>query len=207
MSQDFTYSSLQEIVQVAERFEKIHPPTMLEWKHSPASAMSIDVNKTCQTTSFPPCGFCKKTNHLEKNCFHNRLCVTQPSSYQQHVTPKPLSQPSRKPGNFKTICINFHSMTNANCEQPNNQCSYGRQHKCLVSQKWGCKRISHTKSPNTVQKPALARGNVHTPEMLPDVQAKIDQLTSTGLSLSSCVSKPANNTHAVTQVMTSSLHN
>ena len=31
VSRDFTYSSLQEIVQVAERFEKIHPPTTSEW--------------------------------------------------------------------------------------------------------------------------------------------------------------------------------
>ena len=79
VSRDFTYSSLQEIVQVAERFEKIHLPTTPEWKHSPTLAMSIDVNKTRQTTSFPPCGFCKKTNHLEKNCFHNPLRVTRPS--------------------------------------------------------------------------------------------------------------------------------
>ena len=57
VSRDFTYSSMQEIVQVAERFEKIHPPTTLEWKHSPTSAMSIDVNKIRQPTSFPPCGF------------------------------------------------------------------------------------------------------------------------------------------------------
>ena len=66
VSRDFTYSSMQKIVQVAERFEKIHPPTTSDRKHSPTSAMSIDVNKTRQTTSFPPCGFCKKTNHLEK---------------------------------------------------------------------------------------------------------------------------------------------
>ena len=95
-------------------------------------------------------------------------------------------------------------MANANCEQPNNQCSYGRQHKCLVCQKWGCKRINHTKSPNTVQKPALARVNLHTPETSPDIQAKIDQLTSTVSNLSSCVSKLANNAQAVTQVTTSS---
>ena len=204
VSRDFTYSSLQEIVQVAERFEKIHPPTMSEWKHNTTSAMSIDVNKTRQTTSFPPCVFCKKTNHSEKNCFHNPLRVTRPSSYQQHVPSKPVSQPLPKPGNFKTICINFNSMANANCEQPNNQCSYGRQHKCLVCQKWGCKRINHTKSPNTVQKPALARVNLHTPETSPDIQAKIDQLTSTVSNLSSCVSKLANNAQAVTQVTTSS---
>ena len=95
-------------------------------------------------------------------------------------------------------------MANANCEQPNNQCSYGRQHKCFVCQRWGCKKINHTNSPNTVQKPALARVNVHTPEMSPDIQAKIDQLTSTVSHLSSCVSKLANNIHAVTQVTTSS---
>ena len=41
VSRDFTYSSLQEIVQVAERFEKIHPPTTSEWKHSTTSAMSM----------------------------------------------------------------------------------------------------------------------------------------------------------------------
>ena len=75
VSRDFTYSSLQEIVQVAERFEKIHPLTMSEWKHSPISAMSIDVNETSQTTSFLPCGFCKKPSHLEMNCFHTILCV------------------------------------------------------------------------------------------------------------------------------------
>ena len=91
-------------------------------------------------------------------------------------------------------------MANANCEQPNNRCSYGRQHKCLACQQWGCKRINHTKSPNTVQKPALARVNVHTTETSPDIQAKIDQLTSTVSNLSSCVSKLANNAHAVTQV-------
>ena len=71
-------------------------------------------------------------------------------------------------------------------------------------QKWGCKRINHTKSPNTVQTPALARVNVHTPETSPDIQAKIDQLTSTVSNLSSCVSKLANNTQAVTQVTSSS---
>ena len=164
----------------------------------------MEVNKTCQTTSFPPCGFCKKTNHLKKNCFHNPLRVTCPPSSQQYVTLKPVNQPFPKPGNFKTICINFNSMANANCEQPNNQCSYGQQHKCLVCQKWGCKRINHTKSPNTVQKPALARVNVHTPETSPDIQAKINQLTSTVSNLSSCVSKLENNAQAVMQVTTSS---
>ena len=125
---------------MAERFEKIYPRTTSEWKHSPTLAMSIDVNKTRQMTSFPPCRFCKKTNHLEKNCFHNPLGVTRPSSYQQHVTSKPVSQPLPTPGNFKTICINFNSMANTNCEQPNNQCSYGRQHKCLFCQKMGLQR-------------------------------------------------------------------
>ena len=95
-------------------------------------------------------------------------------------------------------------MTNANCEQPNNQCSYGQQHKCPVCQKRGCERINHTKSPNTVQKQALARVNVHTPETSPDIQAKINQLTSTVSNLLSCVSKLVNNAHAVTQVTTSS---
>ena len=167
--------------------------------------MSIDVNKTRQTTSFPPCGFCKKTNHLEKNCFHNPLRVTRPSSYQQHMTSKPVSQPLTKPGNFKTICINFNSMANASCEQPNNQCVVTDDNtKCLFCQKWGCKRINHTTSPNSVQKPALARVNVHIPKTLPDIQAKIDQLTSTASTLSSCVAKLANNTHAATQVTTSS---
>ena len=90
-------------------------------------------------------------------------------------------------------------MAYANCEQPNNHCSYGRQHKCLVCQKWGCKRINHTKSPNTVQSV-----NVHTPETSPDIQAKIDQLISTVSNLSSCVSKLANNAQAVTQATTSS---
>ena len=43
---------------------------------------------------------------------------------------------------------------------------------------------------------------MHTPETLPDIQAKIDQLTETVSNLSSCTSKLVNNTDAVIQVST-----
>ena len=53
-------------------------------------------------------------------------------------------------------------------------------------------------------KTSSGQSYVRTPETSPDIQAKIDQLSSIVSNLSSCVSKLANNAQAVTQVITSS---
>ena len=72
ISREFTYNSLQEVTQVAERYEKIHPPTVSGWQpealiSNPSAHSKPSRGNT--TPSFAPCQFCRKTNHASQNCF------------------------------------------------------------------------------------------------------------------------------------------
>ena len=84
ISREFKYADLQEIIQIAERYEKIHPPSNANWKpdalysQSTANPKSKPLLSSSKTTA---CRYCKKDSHTSNNCFF------KPTSATQHLPP------------------------------------------------------------------------------------------------------------------------
>ena len=135
ISREFTYNSLQEVIQVAERYEKIHPPTVSGWKPDALiSNLSAHSKPSRGNTppSFAPCQFCRKTNHASQNCFFKQ---EQKPSRPTGPVAQNLTKVKIPPE--QTICQKF------NQKFPNRTCSFRRQHICLVCKKPKCKKIKH----------------------------------------------------------------
>ena len=72
ISREFTYNSLQEVIQVAERYDKIHLLTVSGWKPDALISNPSAHSKPSRGNtppSFAPCQFCRKTNNASQNCF------------------------------------------------------------------------------------------------------------------------------------------
>ena len=160
ISREFTYNALQEVIQVAERYEKIHPPTFSEWKPDALiSNLSAHSKPSRGNTppSFAPCQFCRKTNHASQNCsFKQEQKPSRPTGPAAQNLAKVKTPPEQ------TICQKFNTFVKASCVLPNGTCSFRRKHKCLVCKKTKCKKIKHF--------PALSQPTVN----IADSQTNID---------------------------------
>ena len=170
-SREFKYTSLQEVVATAERYETQHPPPInkSDWQPSAMSTHSADTTLKKKLA----CRFCHKTNHLEKDCFQrNKQANTLPMKTQQIVQ-----------GQSKAICRDFNNFPHASCELSNNRCRFGRQHKCLTCGKFGCKRRNHpqTNSYSHPPKPRVNSNlhNVEISEALPQAQPTTSNVNTT----------------------------
>ena len=90
ISREFKYADLQEIIQIAERYEKIHPPSNANWKpdalysQSTANPKSKPLLSSLKTTA---CRYCKKDNHTSNNCFFQ--------ANKCHSTSSPITESQR----------------------------------------------------------------------------------------------------------------
>ena len=84
ISREFKYLDLQEIIQIAERYEKIHFPSNAKWEPdalyskftaNPKSKTPLSSSKTIA------CRYCKNGNHTSNNCSF------KPESAAQHLPP------------------------------------------------------------------------------------------------------------------------
>ena len=108
ISREFKYVDLQEIIQIAERYEKIHPPSNANWKPDALYSHST-ANPKSKTTA---CRYCKKDNHTSNNCFF------KPASATQHLPPSEKTNAVTSPQPETTICRKYNTFHKANCELP-----------------------------------------------------------------------------------------
>ena len=122
ISREFTYNSLQEVIQVAERYEKIHPPTVSGWKPDALISNPSAHSKPSRGNtppSFAPCQFCRKTNHASQNCFFK-----QEQKPSRPTGPGAQNLTKMKTPPEQTICQKFNTFVKASCELPNRTCSF-----------------------------------------------------------------------------------
>ena len=83
ISNEFKYAYLQEIIQIAERYEKIHHPSNANWKPdalysqstaNPEKISLVKLEKHCML-------YCKNNNHTSNNCFF------KPANGARHLPP------------------------------------------------------------------------------------------------------------------------
>ena len=141
ISREFKYVDLQEIIQIAERYEKIHLPSNANWKpdalysQSTANPKSTTPLSNSKTTA---CRYCKKDNHTSNNCFF------KPASATPHLPPSQKTNAVPSPQPETTICRKYNTFHKANCELPDGSCKFNRQHKCLVCKQYKCKQLKHS---------------------------------------------------------------
>ena len=141
ISREFNYADLQEIIQIAERYEKIHPPSNANWKpdalysQSTANPKSKPLLSSSKTTA---CRYCKKDSHTSNNCFF------KPTSATQHLPPSQKANAMPSPQPETTICRKYNTFHKANCELPDVSCKFNCQHKCLVCKQYKCKQLKHS---------------------------------------------------------------
>ena len=86
ISGEFNTENLQAIVDTAQRYELHHPPNTDSWKVSHAVIDLRQINRTSppsnRPSGFQPCSFCRKTNHLSKDCFFKPQTSRQPPQSQ-----------------------------------------------------------------------------------------------------------------------------
>ena len=180
ISREFTYNSLQEVIQVAARYEKIHPPTVSGWQPDALISNPSAHSKPSRGNtppSFTPCKFCRKTNHASQNCFFKQ---EQKPSRPTGPAAQNLTKVKIPPE--QTTCQKFNTFVKLSCELPNGTCSFRRQHICLVCKKPKCKKIKHF--------PALSQPTINIdPSQQPVIINQLQNLNSNMTTVSTRLSK------------------
>ena len=134
ISRDFKYSSLQELITVAARYEQnILIPSSPDTGHSPPSVLFSQptVDKQGRKNGFTPstgssCGKSLNDGRFNSKGNHSNNNVQLRSSNRSHE-----------------ICSLYNKFAQSRCQLANNQCFYGRQHKCSECGKMGYKAFKH----------------------------------------------------------------
>ena len=165
ISREFAYSSLQAIIEAADRFElhalpRSRDQTVLH-EHADWTPAEIDAVYSGTSANGPKPYSAKKHSHMPsqntKNFRDSRGpsqgklgSDSQPNRSSSRPSPRPSfsddthvhfgAQASPQPAE---ICHNFNKFRRSFCELDHNHCAHDRLHKCAVCHQWGCKACNH----------------------------------------------------------------
>ena len=168
ISREFAYSSLQAIIEAAERFELHALPRSRDrtviHEHAEWKPAEIDAVYSGTSANGPKPYSAKKNSHMPsqntKNFRDSRGpsqgklgSDSQPNRSSSRPSPRPSfsddthvhfgAQASPQPAE---ICRNFNKFRRSFCELDHNRCAHDRLHKCEVYHQWGCKACNHRAS-------------------------------------------------------------
>ena len=168
ISREFAYSSLQAIIEAAERFELHALPRSRDrtaiHEHAEWKPAEIDAVYSGTSANGPKPYSAKKNSHMPsqntKNFRDSRGpsqgklgSDSQPNRSSSRPSPRPSfsddthvhfgAQASPQPAE---ICRNFNKFRRSFCELDHNRCAHDRLHKCEVCHQWGCKACNHRAS-------------------------------------------------------------
>ena len=154
ISRDFKYSSLQELITIAARYEQnILLPSSPGIGHSPPGVLFLQptVDKQRPKTGFTPSTGSSGGKPLNDGRFNSKgSCsnnnVQLRSSNRSHE-----------------ICSLHNKFAQSCCQLENNQCFYGRQHKCSECGKMGCKAFKHRSKQTSPQAHVISPTNTEPP--------------------------------------------
>ena len=162
ISRDFKYSSLQELITVAARYEQnILIPSLPDTGHSPTGALFSQptVDKQGRKTGFTPSTGSSGGKPLNDGRFNSK------GNRSNNNVQLCISNRSHK------ICSLYNKFAQSHCQLANNQCFYGRQHKCSECGKIGCKAFKHRPKQTSPQAHVISLTNTESP-----IESKLTQL-------------------------------
>ena len=168
ISREFAYSSLQAIIEAAERFELHALPRSRDrtviHEHAEWKPAEIDAVYSGTSANGPKPYSAKKNSHMPSQNTKNFRDSRGPSQGKlgsDSQLNRSSSRPSPRPSfsddtdvHFGTqaspqpaeICRNFNKFRRSFCELDHNRCAHDRLHKCEVCHQWGCKACNHRAS-------------------------------------------------------------
>ena len=201
ISREFAYSSLQAIIEAAERFELHALPRSRDrtviHEHAEWKPAEIDAVYSGTSANGPKPYSAKKNSHMPSQNTRNFRDSRGPSQGKLGSDSQPnrsSSRPSPRPSfsddthvHFGAqaspppteICRNFNKFRRSFCELDHNRCAHDRLHKCEVCHQWGCKACNHRASSSSnatrVRSKSNSQGQAHVAS---NIAASSDQSVS-----------------------------
>ena len=130
---------MQEIIEAAQRYEHhVTPISVTKNISKPISKVQTEVFIT--DNNYKPPG--RYSSNQQRNRSFNKSNV---ASNDQSSSRKFDSK--RYTPNSSQICLGFNRYSKPFCTLENNKCKYGRQHKCSICTKPGCRALNHNHQP------------------------------------------------------------
>ena len=151
VSREFKFDKLQKIIEAAQCYE--HHVTSI----SVTRNISKPISKVQTEVFITDNGYVPPGRYLN-NQQHNRSFNKSNVASNGHSSNRKFNSKRYTP-NSTQICLGFNCYSKPFCTLENNKCKYGRQHKCSICTKPGCRALNHNPQPRAQANLSSSTGN------------------------------------------------